>query len=65
MKKDIIKFVIGLVFVVGAIVSFNTQTKANVPPQKWGDVACSYTGGGCLLCDGSFWEGQIGLGKYC
>ena len=65
MKKNIVKIIIGLVFVVGAIVSFNVEAKANVPPARWGDVACSYTGGGCLLCDGSFWPGQRGLGAYC
>ena len=67
MKKNIIKSVIALVFVVGAIVSFNVDAKAdaNVIDNRWGDVACSYTDRGCLLCDGSFWPEQRGLGQYC
>ena len=45
MKKNIIKSVIALVFVVGAIISFNVETKANVPPVQ--DCGCNPQG---LVC---------------
>ena len=49
MKKNIIKAVIALVFVVGAIVSFNVDTKANVSPDC--PNGCVANGDGCY-CNG-------------
>ena len=65
MKKNIIKLIIALTLIITAIVSYNTEAKAQKVPSNWGDIACATSDINCLLCDGSFYVGFEGLGKYC
>ena len=65
MKKNIIKVVIAVILIIGAVVGFNNESKANINPPTWGHVACSYYSEGCILCDGTYWKDVKGLGNYC